>query len=164
MNTEWFKNVNCVEDLKKEYKKLAMKHHPDMGGNTQDMQEINNEYDILFKKLKDVHSTADGKVYTSEHKTTETPEEFKNIINILITLEGINIELCGSWLWVTGNTKEHKETLKSLGFRWSKSKYAWYYHSADYKKTSKRNFTLNEIRELYGSEEIRKSTIELSIV
>lgn len=49
---KWFSNPQTLEELKQQYKKLALKHHPDLGGNTADMQGINNEYDILFAKLK----------------------------------------------------------------------------------------------------------------
>lgn len=162
---KWFNNPSTLEELKQQYKKLALKHHPDLGGNTADMQEINNEYDLLFARLKNTHATAEGKTYTTKTETTETPDEFKNIINALINLEGINIELCGSWLWITGNTREHKEILKGLHFRWSKSKCAWYYHTADYKKSSKKTYSLDEIRDLYGSETIKANPqLELAIV
>ena len=162
---KWFNNPSTLEELKQQYKKLALKHHPDLGGNTTDMQQINSEYDILFEKLKNTHATAKGKTYTASTETTETPDEFKNIINVLINLEGINIELCGSWLWITGNTKEHKEVLKSLHFRWSKSKLAWYYHTADYKKSSKKTYSLDEIRDLYGSETIKSEPkLKLAII
>lgn len=162
---KWFNNPSTLEELKKQYKQLAMEHHPDRGGSTEAMQEINNEYDVLFSSLKNTHRTAEGKTYTTEQETTETPEEFKNIINILINLEGVNIEICGSWLWLTGNTKEHKEVLKSLKFRWSKSKRAWYYHTSDYKKKSKKTFSLDEIRDLYGSKTVQaKPEMKIAII
>ena len=42
----WFSKVKTLEDLKKEYKKLAMQYHPDRpGGDTAKMQQINGEYD-----------------------------------------------------------------------------------------------------------------------
>ncbi|MGH2057293.1 hypothetical protein ACRCLE_19500 [Acinetobacter baumannii] len=38
---KWFSSdVNNLDDLKKEYRKLCFKHHPDMGGSTEDMQAI----------------------------------------------------------------------------------------------------------------------------
>ena len=152
---KWFSNPQTLEELKKQYKKLAMKHHPDVsGGNDSDMKEINTEYDLLFAKLKNVHQAADGGTYTSKEETTETPEEFKDIINTLVNLAGINIEICGSWLWITGNTYPHRKVLKELKFRFSKSKTAWYYHTADYKKTSNKKFTLEQIRDLYGSQTV----------
>ena len=163
---KWFNPIpKTAEELKKQYKTLAMANHPDRGGNTSDMQEINNEYDILFEKLKNIHTNAEGKTYTASTETKETPEEFKNIINSLINLEGINIELCGSWLWVTGNTREHKETLKDLKFKWSRSKSAWYFHSNDYRKSSSKTYSLDEIRDLYGSETIKaEPQLKLAII
>lgn len=52
---KWFDGVTTVDDLRKEYKKLLLKHHPDNGGLVSDMQEINAEYDSLFDQLKDVN-------------------------------------------------------------------------------------------------------------
>lgn len=161
---KWFNPVpRTLEELKKQYRTLAMKHHPDCGGNTADMQSINAEYDILFEQLKTVHTTATGDTYTAT--TNETPEQFKNIINRLIVLEGISIEIIGSWVWVTGNTYQHKEVIKSLMFRWSNSKKAWYLHGDNYHKTSKKTFTLDEIRDLYGSQTItNKPQLKLTVV
>ena len=160
---KWFNNPKTLEELKKQYKTLALKHHPDKGGSLKDMQEINSEYDILFKKLKDIHQTSDGKTY--EKETKETPEEFKDIITALIILEGIQIEICGCWVWVTGDTYPNKEILKNLKFRYSKSKKAWYYHNDGYHKIGKKTYTLDQIRSLYGSEVINsKPNLKLAIV
>ena len=151
---KWFTNPTTLEELKKEYKKLVFKHHPDRGGNTADMQEINAEYDTLFQKLKNVHKSASGETYTAKTETTETPEQFRNIIEKLIHLDGIEIEICGSWLWITGNTYPNRETLKELKFKYSKNKSAWYYHEEGYQKHSKKSFTLEQIRDLWGSERV----------
>lgn len=40
---KFFKNVRTLEELKKEYRTLAMKHHPDRGGDLETMQAINSE-------------------------------------------------------------------------------------------------------------------------
>ena len=151
---KWFNNPTTVEELKKEYKKLALKNHPDMGGSTEAMQEINAEYDRLFAQLKDTHRSATGETYTAKTETTETPEQFRTIIEKLIHLDGIAIEICGSWIWVTGNTYSNKEELKKLNFKYSKNKNAWYYHEPGYHKRSKKNFSLNDIRNMFGSETV----------
>lgn len=162
---KWFTNPQTIEQLKKEYKRLAMKHHPDMGGTDEAMKEINSEYDSLFEKLKNVHQNAEGKTYTTTEENTETAAEFREIIEKLIHLDGISIEICGSWLWITGNTLSHKEKLKELRFRWSKSKKAWYFHSDGYRKNNSKSYSLEEIRDLYGSETVKtKPQLKLQIV
>lgn len=162
---KWFNHPQALEDLKKQYKQLAVKHHPDKGGNTADMQEINAEYDRLFELLKNTHKNAEGQAYTTQTETTETANDFKEIIEKLIRFNGIHIEICGSWVWVTGCTIEYREELKKMKFRWSKSKVAWYYHRNEYKKSTKRTYTLDEIRDLYGSETIKtEPQLKLAIV
>ena len=49
----YFNNINTLEELRKQYRDLLKRHHPDNGGDVSDMQEINAEYDRLFKVLKD---------------------------------------------------------------------------------------------------------------
>lgn len=151
---KWFNNPQTLEELKKQYKKLVFKHHPDKGGKTEDMQEINAEYETLFGKLKNVHKNASGETYTAKEETTETPEEFREILEKLIHLDGIEIEICGSWIWITGNTFLNKEALNALNFKYSRHKKAWYYHKDEYRKRSKKSYSLNQIREMFGSEKV----------
>ena len=115
------------------------------------MKKVNAEYDELFKVLKDVHRTKDGETYTAKQATTETPEQFKNIIDILMRMDDIIIEVIGCFIWVTGNTKPYKEQLKALKFNWHSKKIAWYLKPEDYKKHSHRNYELDEIRAMYGT-------------
>lgn len=53
--------------------------------------------------------------------------ETARIARELKKLSGITVKIDRSWLWVTGDTRIHKEILKSLGLRWSKKRTAWYY-------------------------------------
>lgn len=49
---KWFKNVSSVEKLRKQYRELLKKFHPDNeGGSVEATQEINAEYDRLFADL-----------------------------------------------------------------------------------------------------------------
>ena len=154
---KYFKDCKTLEDLKKEYKRLAMKFHPDINKDPQAleiMKTINNEYDQLFIKLKDIHNKEEK---NHNRQNTETPEVFRNIINIIITMENIQIELIGSWLWISGSTYQYKDTLKELGFQWSKSKKAWYLsdnlNKFDYKK--KTGLTMDKIKAIHGSQTIQ---------
>ena len=150
---KYFTNCKTAEELKKEYRKLAKQLHPDLGGDTEEFKIMQNEYEIMWERLKNIHTNSNGETYTKE--TTETPQEFINIINVLIKLKDIEVEICGSWLWITGNTKAHKDILKQLKFRWANKKQAWYYHTEPYRKKSKRELSLDEIRELFGSQQYK---------
>jgi len=138
-----------AEEVKKMYRQLAKQYHPDNGGDTQEMAELNNEYHELWNKLKNVHVNVKGEQY--ERETNETPEEFINLINTLMGLEGIIIEVIGCFVWVSGDTKPHKETLKMLKFRWHSKKSMWYLAPKDYKNRSRKDYSMDEIRTMYGT-------------
>lgn len=141
-----------AEELKKLYRKLAMQFHPDGGGSEEAMKTINNEYAALFEKLKEIHTNAECETYRKA--TNETPEHFINIINELIRFEGVLIEIIGSFIWVSQNTKPYKEKLKELNFKWHSTKSAWYLPPEGYKKRNHKNFSLDDIRNMYGSQEV----------
>jgi len=140
-----------LEELKAMYRKFAMRHHPDRGGDQDVMKEVNAEYDMLFLQLKDTHKTKDGKTYTARQESTETAEQFKDLISELMKLENITIEIIGCFVWVTGDTKPHKDKLKALKFKWHSKKTAWYLKPDDYKKRSRKDYDLDEIRTMYGT-------------
>ena len=146
---KYFTNIRTLDELKAAYRRLAMQYHPDMGGDTETMKAINAEHDGLFEALKQKHNaTAD-----EYHQTTETPEEFRAIVELLLKLDGLTVELCGSWLWIGGNTREHKEALKAAGCRWSSSKKMWYWrHPEDARGHYRGKRSMNEIRMKYGSQ------------
>ena len=48
----YFKNINSLAELKKEYRHLALENHPDKGGNTEMMQQINVEFERLHEIWK----------------------------------------------------------------------------------------------------------------
>ena len=153
----YFSDCTTIEQIKKRYRELAQKFHPDhAGGNGEIMKEINLQYE-QFKGMK---------FTATNHETQKTYEQnfdpfdgYREIIDTIINLSGITIELCGTWLWVTGVKKEDKEKqaiLKELGFKFSGKKLAWYYHAGTYRKKTKKNLTIDEIRNMYGSEKVNR--------
>jgi len=37
----------------------------------------------------------------------------------ILGLIGVDIEICGAWVWVTGDTRTHKEVLKENGYKYA---------------------------------------------
>ena len=69
---KYFANCKNLEELKKEFRRLAMIHHPDRGGDVEVMKAINNEYDAAFPALKLKHNQA------AAEPTHETAESTRN--------------------------------------------------------------------------------------
>mgnify|MGYP002680034988 FL=1 len=146
---KYFAACTTLDELKKEYRRLAMIHHPDHGGDTATMQAINGEYAETFARLKNQHNAAADEA----HQTTETPEEFIAIISQLLRFPSLIVELCGSWLWITGETYAVRDQLKAAGCRWSSSKKAWYWHHPEEgHRWHKGTATMSDIRTKYGSQ------------
>lgn len=150
MTSKFFNNVETVEQLKKEYKKWALKLHPDCGGKQEDFIRMVEEYEKLFEKVKNYHTGKDGQTYQKEN--TEDINAYKNIINELIKYK-IEIEIIGNWIWLSGDTRPIKEELKKLGFKWSAKRKMWSWHDPEkpYYKFNKKFYATDEIRNFYGS-------------
>lgn len=160
---KYFENVRTLEELRKQYKELLKLHHPDNGGNLEIMQEINAEYDKLFKVLKCQHETRNA-----DNASTDTgysnmkydfaeDEKLREMLNKIIHFDGIDIELVGAWIWVSGNTYAHKKDLKGLGFRWASQKKMWYWHSEVFRKKSRKTLSMDDIRNFYGSTSVKNA-------
>lgn len=146
----YFKNIKTLEELRKEYKRLVKENHPDNGGDLETIKIINVEYEKAMENLKNADETENAWKYD-----VAKDELFRDTLNKVINLENVKIEIIGCWIWISGNTYEVKDILKAAGFKWCANKKAWSWHAGErYYKKSKRKLTLDEIRNLYGSEEV----------
>jgi hypothetical protein len=83
--SKYFKNSSYTENsLKKEYRKLAQIYHPDKGGKASVFKEMEEEYEVILKQLKNNTYTAEPikaeKTYQKtpqQTKTTKTPPKKK---------------------------------------------------------------------------------------
>ena len=154
---KYFKNIKTLEELRKEYKRLVKENHPDNGGSVEAIKTINVEYEQLFKVLKNSDTKENKKKYNMEED-----EMLRNVINNIINLN-IDIEICGSWIWVSGNTYVCKAELKQNGFRWASKKKMWYWHNPEEETRSYGKTTMEDIRTKYGSQVIKESVSRVCI-
>lgn len=157
MKITYFSDCKTIEEAKRLYHKLAVANHPDLGGDLEIMQQINAEYDIIAKQLANIHESASGERYTAQTENTEIPSDFRDIINSIIHFKGVNIELIGRWIWLTGNTYSYKEHIKKLGFSYASQKKAWYWHTVEDSTTNRKKMTLEQIKEKYGCQSFQTS-------
>lgn len=147
----YFENCQTLEQLKQEYRKLAFIHHPDKGGDLEEMKRLNNAYDHMFNVLKTQYNAT----APEEKQMHETPEQFRDALVNILGLAGIEIEICGQWIWVSGQTKEHKEIFKESGYKWASKKLQWYYRAEEFKTSFNRKaLSMDSIRAKYGSTKV----------
>lgn len=160
MKFNYLVEIKTVEMLKRMYRHFAVILHPDCGGSNEAMKQLNAEYDYWLKKVGNIHESTKGEeeTYTTNINEEDLDDGFRDIINeiaYLINKGVIFAELCGSWIWISGNTKDYKDILKKVGFFWSPKKKMWYWHSKDQKrKFYKNSKSIEEIRAIYGSKKI----------
>lgn len=143
--TKYFTGVKTVEELRKRYRELLRKYHPDNeNGSTEITQQINQEYDRLFAILSK-EKKSDGQSYTYEEN-----EHFKAVLSEIIGFN-MTIEVIGSWIWCF-DCYPYKEQLKALGFTWCSKKKAWVWHDEPYHRHHKKEIPLSHIRAKYGSD------------
>lgn len=97
------------QDTKATYRSACKKYHPDLNPAGEEMMKIVNQ---AFEVLKD---------YTGEIKQEQSDygDLLNDALNRVLGLSGLMIEICGSWVWVTGETRQHKDLFKTAGFKWA---------------------------------------------
>jgi hypothetical protein len=142
------------EMIKTAYRRASSKYHPDKGGSVEMMQAVNQAYE----SLKDYQGAIDG-------GDDNYSDALNDAINAVINLKAIDIEICGAWVWVTGDTKPHAKALgkNGAGFFFASKKKAWYFRPSDWKSSSRGNFSLDDIRANHGSQVVKgKSARQLA--
>ena len=148
---KFFNDCKTIEDVKATYKTLAKKLHPDMGGNTEDMQALNNEYSFVIAKI------AAGGTFTQDeiNNIIIDNEAYRRAIETIINLPGIVIELVGNWIWVSGNTFGAKDILKDNKFMWASAKKMWFFRTDEYKASNKgAKLDISDIKAKYGCQQV----------
>jgi len=152
------------EDIKKAYKKASLKHHPDRNQDNpiaaEIMKAINTAFDFLmanFEKINQYQSSEESERYNYG-------EEMERVLMELNGLAGVIFEVIGNWIWISGDTKTHKEALKTLGCKWAPKKAKWFFRPEEYKaRRNRKEHSIDEIREMYGTNGQRKSSGRASV-
>ena len=139
--TKEFMGVDGINQAKKIYKKLARKLHPDVGGST-----------IAFKILNEVYNhILEHGINTNEDTAFDL--ELEKVISKILHYENIIIEVVGSWIWLSGETRAIKEVLKELKFKWASKKKQWYY--GEMKGRNPKQKSMDDIKAKYGCQTVK---------
>ena len=136
-----FNDVTGLNEAKKVYKRLAKELHPDVGGSEEEFKILNNIYNEIIEH----------KIYFSDGAKFDI--ELEKIISQILHYENITIEVVGSWIWLSGETKIIKDKLKDLNFKWASKKKMWYY--GEMKGRNHKQKSMSEIKSKYGCETLK---------
>ena len=137
--------------VKKAYREKAKQYHPDKQNGNLDMMVLVN---LAYEVLKQSNFTwSDTEAKDGQYSTPLT-ETITNLWNSIKHYRGLHGEIIGTWLWVSGDTYPIKDNLKSSGFRYSHFKRAWYFHEGDYWKRSHRKLNLQDLRGIWGNQDL----------
>ena len=156
---KWFTGIKTIEELRRKYRELLKKYHPDnSGGSVEITQEINTEYDRLFAILSK-EETTDNQSYT--YNKDEENKAFKEVLSKVININA-DVEIIGLWVWIHGGY-EYRELLKSIGFKYAPKKKCWCWHYGEYHRHSKGEVSLDDIRAKYGSQKVKNKARQYAL-
>lgn len=136
-----FSTCSNREQAQKLYRELSKQNHPDLGGCKEAMQALNAAYE----------SWASCKASsTSDKLEREILRKLQDVLSAGLP-DNVEIELIGSWVWVSGETKDHRLTLKELGLRWNNKRKMWYWTASKRRKRFSSRYDIEDVRARYGS-------------
>lgn len=147
---KYFTNCKTLDEAKQLYKKLVFELHPDTSG-----RDSKAEFQAMQNEFENFRPTSEK--FKGEYDTWNA-QEYSHLITQLMTIPNITIEICGSWIWLAGDTKPVKEQIKAVdtgetmkrGFSPKKKK--WYFSPVGYRKRGGKEMSFEEIQKKYGYE------------
>jgi hypothetical protein len=132
-----------------------MAYHPDRNPvGAEMMKAITEAWRILEK-----WDFAKDPVNVKESANNGYGDAIMAALNAIINLPGITIEVCGAWVWISGNSYAHKTALKEAGFKWASKKKQWYFRPPEWASANRYGeWTIDDIREKFGSETVQSGS------
>ena len=146
---------NTLDDLKTAYREACKKYHPDINPNGLELMKVVN---VAYEFLKEHFGKWSADQQTNDTSLTEAMQDVFNNIRHFVN---IKTEVCGSWLWISGETWRYKKELgkNGLGLKYASKKQMWYWNDGTFRKRGKRVFDMNEIRAKYGSVDLEQEPL-----
>lgn len=108
---------------------------------------------ISTEKLEQIYKEVGDETAKTQKKRKPKKEpkfsKLEDAVEALKTLP-VTIEIVGEWVWVSGDTKPHKDTLKEWGLIWARKKRMWFWRHPDSRVFNRRETDMETIKARYG--------------
>lgn len=155
-----FKACRSPQEVKTLFKKLAFENHPDITGEdtNERMARIITEYKAALKRFDGFKSNEGTRTYYyNEASEDEISQFIKRIISE--RLQNIVVEIVGTWVWVSGDTRPYAKTFKKLGMRWHAKRKMWYKKPSGARRTRyNESATFDDLKNMYGYKKVTTAT------
>ena len=155
-----FKDCATWDEAKTLFRKLSKTMHPDLGGTNEQFVELKRQFEMFTPRYSKDSSFANQKF---------DRRKFADIIEELKELDEVEITFAGTFIWIEGDTYSQKDKIKAIqlqGYnsaRYAPKKKAWYFSPIDYKKKSKKLYNMDDIKQMFGADSYKQSTLKLTI-
>ena len=155
----WFKNCTTLKEGTELYRHLCKQHHPDAGGDTRTMQEINEAWSVFARTAvrDEVNKQREEKGWSSGGLSAEYEERLHAVLQRAMELN-ISLDLIGTWLYIYEYGWYDIE-LTVLGFWYSKKQDAYIWNGEDgpiKRKANPKFKNKDDLTAVFGLEEKRK--------
>ena len=150
----WFSDCRTVAEVKVCYRELAFQHHPDRGGATVTMQDINAAYHAMLQGMHGQQTEGDDGITRAYWYHAGREAGAVEVLDKLIALRmaDVDIWLIGTWVWAAGNTRPYRGPLKATGLRWHSKRAAWYWAPPGRRSRYNARASLADLADTYGAE------------
>lgn len=167
----WFKGCSTVGEIKSLFRDLMKRWHPDLGTPDDKVQRTETSQDIIGQYKKSLEGSdgetsydATGKEHTYHYDPKTESEIMAKVLDLLrLRMNAVKIELIGTWVWCSGDTKPHKDLLKAAGMFWNDKRKMWAWHLPTYKHHYS-GIDTDVLRRVYGVKEFEQKENEVANV
>ncbi|MHA4875134.1 hypothetical protein, partial [Enterococcus faecium] len=75
------------------------------------MKAVNAAFEVLMNNVDNINKFQSEKA----EERYNYGEELEKVLTALSAMAGIVFEVVGNWVWITGDTINHKDALKEVG-------------------------------------------------
>ena len=137
----YFNGCLSLKEIKHRYLALAKVHHPITGKDPICLFQVRLEYQLLQR----------DPVYGFHQNPEDIKEDFIRYPKVVDQLIGwkLNVELIGTWTWVSGETYPYKDRLLEMGFVYEPLKKCWYNRPNSCRSTNANPLPFDKIKSLH---------------